>query len=62
MVISFTVYESNNSSNISTASKVFAEKAAWDFMDKEKPNFSLSTIEPTLVFGPIVSFLRDYIV
>jgi hypothetical protein len=37
------------------ASKAFAEKAAWDFVDKEKPKFSLSTIDPNLVFGPIVS-------
>ncbi|EOA82473.1 Glycine-rich RNA-binding protein 2 [Exserohilum turcicum] len=35
------------------ASKTFAEKAAWEFVGKEKPNFSLSTINPPLVFGPI---------
>jgi nucleoside-diphosphate-sugar epimerase len=40
------------------ASKTFAEKAAWDFVEKEKPNFSLSTINPPLVFGPIVSSNR----
>lgn len=39
------------------ASKAFAEKAAWQFMEKEKPDFSLTTICPTLVFGPIVSSL-----
>jgi|TARA_R110002003_G_scaffold121_19_gene10799 nucleoside-diphosphate-sugar epimerase len=38
------------------ASKTFAEKAAWDFIEKEKPNFTLSTINPPMVFGPIVSF------
>ena len=28
------------------ASKTFAEKAAWDFVEKEKPNFSLATMCP----------------
>jgi hypothetical protein len=37
------------------ASKTFAEKAAWDFLEKEKPNFSVATINPPMVFGPIVS-------
>jgi nucleoside-diphosphate-sugar epimerase len=35
------------------ASKLFAEKAAWEFMEKEKPSFSLTTICPTFVFGPV---------
>lgn len=26
------------------ASKTFAEKAAWDFVEKEKPNFQISTV------------------
>ena len=26
------------------ASKTFAEKAAWDFVEKEKPNFTLATV------------------
>jgi nucleoside-diphosphate-sugar epimerase len=38
------------------ASKTFAEQAAWDFVKNEKPNFSVSTINPPMVFGPIVSF------
>lgn len=25
-------------------SKTFAEKAAWDFVEKEKPNFTLATV------------------
>ncbi|ORY14252.1 hypothetical protein BCR34DRAFT_623385 [Clohesyomyces aquaticus] len=41
------------------ASKTFAEKAAWDFVEKEKPNFSLSTINPPMVFGPIVHHLES---
>ncbi|OAL49492.1 NAD(P)-binding protein [Pyrenochaeta sp. DS3sAY3a] len=39
------------------ASKTFAEKAAWDFIENEKPNFTLSTINPPMVFGPIVHAL-----
>lgn len=33
-------------------SKTFAEKAAWDFVKTEKPNFVLSTVNPVYVFGP----------
>lgn len=40
-------------------SKTFAEKAAWDFVEKEKPNFQLSTLNPPLVFGPITSYLNS---
>jgi len=36
------------------ASKTFAEKAAWDFVAKEKPTFSISTINPPMVYGPII--------
>jgi len=41
------------------ASKTFAEKAAWAFVEKEKPNFTLATINPPLVFGPIVHYLNS---
>lgn len=33
-------------------SKTFAEKAAWEFIESEKPNFTLNTVNPTYVFGP----------
>lgn len=36
------------------ASKTFAEKAAWDFVEREKPKFTLTTINPPYVFGPPV--------
>lgn len=36
------------------ASKTFAEKAAWDFVDKECPKFTLSTMCPPMVMGPIL--------
>jgi len=41
------------------ASKTFAEKAAWDFVEKEEPNFTVATICPPLVLGPIVHYLND---
>jgi nucleoside-diphosphate-sugar epimerase len=41
------------------ASKTFAEKAAWEFLDKEKPNFTIATMCPPLVFGPIVNYLNS---
>jgi dihydroflavonol-4-reductase len=33
-------------------SKFMAEKAAWDFMKTEKPNFNLVVINPFIVIGP----------
>lgn len=41
------------------ASKTFAEKAAWWFVEEEKPGFSLTTINPPLVFGPVVHALSS---
>ena len=43
----------------SIASKTFAEKAAWKFLETEKPNFVLATINPPLVFGPVVNYLNS---
>lgn len=40
------------------ASKTFAEKAAWEFLDREKPGFSLVTLNPPLVLGPIAPWLQ----
>lgn len=34
------------------ASKTLAERAAWDFVAKNKPNFQLATICPPMVYGP----------
>ncbi|KAG7886874.1 hypothetical protein KL938_000527 [Ogataea parapolymorpha] len=36
------------------ASKKYAEKAVWEFVEQEKPNFKISTICPPYVFGPQV--------
>jgi nucleoside-diphosphate-sugar epimerase len=38
------------------ASKTFAERAAWAFMDREKPNFTLTTLTPPGIFGPMVRY------
>lgn len=46
-------------SNGYRASKTFAEKASWDFLDKEKPNFTITTMCPPLVLGPIVHYLQS---
>lgn len=36
-------------------SKALAEKAAWEFVEKEKPGFALTVINPPLIFGPIAA-------
>ncbi|EFQ98071.1 NADPH-dependent methylglyoxal reductase GRE2 [Nannizzia gypsea CBS 118893] len=40
-------------------SKTFAEKAAWDFIEKEKPGFTLATCNPPLVLGPVIHYLAS---
>jgi nucleoside-diphosphate-sugar epimerase len=34
-------------------SKALAERAAYDFVEKEKPSFSIATLCPPMVYGPI---------
>lgn len=34
-------------------SKTIAERAAYDFVKNEKPNFTISTVSPPMVYGPI---------
>jgi len=41
------------------ASKTFAERAAWDFVEQEKPNFTIATMCPPLVLGPVVHYLNS---
>lgn len=36
-----------------------AEKAAWEFVEKEKPNFTVTTLCPPLVLGPVVHYLNS---
>ncbi|RYP17160.1 hypothetical protein DL765_004693 [Monosporascus sp. GIB2] len=40
-------------------SKKYAEKAAWDFVEAERPGFDVATICPPLVFGPVVHHLNS---
>ncbi|EFQ33925.1 NAD dependent epimerase/dehydratase [Colletotrichum graminicola] len=35
-------------------SKKFAELAAWDFVEQEKPHFDIVTLCPPMTFGPVV--------
>ncbi|KAL2678364.1 hypothetical protein Neosp_009110 [[Neocosmospora] mangrovei] len=39
--------------NAYVVSKLMAERAAWDFMAQEKPNFTLSVMNPPMVYGPV---------
>ncbi|KAF4550937.1 Ketoreductase azaE-like protein [Elsinoe fawcettii] len=48
-----------NPANGYRASKTYAEKVAWEFLEKEKPNWTLSTINPPLVLGPVVNYLNS---
>lgn len=36
------------------ASKAFAEHAAWDFIKERRPGFDLTTLNPPLIFGPVI--------
>ncbi|KAF1814755.1 NAD(P)-binding protein [Eremomyces bilateralis CBS 781.70] len=42
-----------------TASKTFAEKAAWAFLENEKPNFDIVTINPPAVLGPVAPWMNS---
>lgn len=39
------------------ASKVLAERAAWDFIETKRTPFDLTTICPTFIFGPLIQQL-----
>lgn len=39
------------------ASKTFAERAAWKFVEDNKPNFTLAVCNPPLVLGPVLHHL-----
>ncbi|CAF0980169.1 unnamed protein product [Rotaria sp. Silwood1] len=41
------------------ASKVCAERAAWEFIEKEKPSFTIATICEPMVFGPRVNGFKS---
>ena len=48
-----------NAGSAYRASKTFAERAAWDFWDTHKPNFTVTTCNPPLVLGPVVHHLAS---
>lgn len=41
------------------ASKKFAEKAAWDFLESEKPSFSVTTLCPPMIYGPVMQQVKS---
>ena len=40
-----------NPTNTYRASKTFAERAAWEFVEREKPNFTLTTVDLLLTLN-----------
>ncbi|CAE7160408.1 unnamed protein product [Rhizoctonia solani] len=40
-------------------SKKLAEKAAWDFVETEKPTFELTTLCPPMVYGPALQEIKS---
>ncbi|KAF2425366.1 hypothetical protein EJ08DRAFT_403470 [Tothia fuscella] len=41
------------------ASKTLAGRTAWEFVEKENPGFTLSTICPPYIFGPVAPWLNS---
>jgi len=39
--------------------KALAERAAWDFLDKEKPVFDLTVINPDIIIGPMIQPIQE---
>jgi nucleoside-diphosphate-sugar epimerase len=37
------------------ASKTYAENAGWSFVEQEKPGFDLVTLNPPMVYGPVIN-------
>lgn len=57
-----TMDEALNTTNAQAAyraSKKFAEKAAWEFMEKEKPNFTLTTLCPPMIYGSVMHQVKS---
>jgi len=50
---------SKNPAVVYCASKVFAEKAAWEYVKQVKPPFDIVTLQPPIVFGPIVHHISN---
>ncbi|KAJ6437348.1 LOW QUALITY PROTEIN: lea domain-containing protein [Purpureocillium lavendulum] len=41
------------------ASKTLAEHAAWDYVKQNKPNFSVTTLLPPMVYGPVIHHVKN---
>ncbi|EXJ74587.1 uncharacterized protein A1O5_02883 [Cladophialophora psammophila CBS 110553] len=57
-----TYEEAKNSSNggfTYCAAKGLAEKAAWEWIEKHKPSFSFTSINPPWIFGPSLGGIRS---
>jgi nucleoside-diphosphate-sugar epimerase len=47
-------YDPSRSMIVYMQSKVEAEKAVWKFVEEKKPEFSVNTVSPTSVLGPVL--------
>ena len=47
--------ELGDPSGVYLVSKTLAEKAAFNFVEKEKPAFSIATVAPPMAYGPLLS-------
>jgi hypothetical protein len=41
------------------AGKKFAELAIWEYMEKHKPNYTVSIMLPCLIFGPPIHYVNS---
>ncbi|KAI1088396.1 NAD(P)-binding protein [Rostrohypoxylon terebratum] len=55
----WTLEDIHNPKTAYETSKVLSEKAAWNFINTERPNFDLATINCTFTFGPLQRNLRS---
>jgi nucleoside-diphosphate-sugar epimerase len=49
----------DNPGRVYCASKTLAEKAAWNFVEKQQPTFTIATVCEPLVYGPRVDNLKS---
>lgn len=50
--VTYTTAKSADGATAYCASKTFAEKAAFDFVKRQRPHFDIATICPPMVYGP----------
>ena len=49
----------DNPAKVYRASKTLAERAAWNFVEKQRPTFTIATICEPMVFGPLTTKLKS---